>query len=177
MVTTVTNNSPQSINTSLFSLQKEIDDLRRQINQIMAKNGKDTATPENQFADKDFVNSRIDSVNSEISSIKSDIDGINTELDSKIDISSGFFDVTSGNGVAVIPSSGYSWSSFFACGVSEGHGSWIGWGKVEEDTLYWNRLDSGSADNVTVTKTSAGITFTNSGPYAIRIRGIFSPHP
>lgn len=41
MVTTVTNNSPQAINTSLFSLQKEIDDLRNQINQI---NGKDTAT-------------------------------------------------------------------------------------------------------------------------------------
>lgn len=41
MVTTVTNNSPQAINTSLFSLQKEIDDLRRQINQI---NSKDTAT-------------------------------------------------------------------------------------------------------------------------------------
>lgn len=41
MVTTVTNNSPQAINTSLFSLQKEIDDLRAQINQI---NGKDTAT-------------------------------------------------------------------------------------------------------------------------------------
>ena len=40
MVTTVTNNSPQAINTSLFSLQKEIDDLRRQINQI---NNKDTA--------------------------------------------------------------------------------------------------------------------------------------
>lgn len=40
MVTTVTNNSPQAINTSLFSLQKEIDDLRRQINQI---NSKDTA--------------------------------------------------------------------------------------------------------------------------------------
>lgn len=40
MVTTVTNNSPQAINTSLFSLQKEIDDLRAQINQI---NGKDTA--------------------------------------------------------------------------------------------------------------------------------------
>ena len=41
MVTTVTNNSPQAINTSLFSLQKEIDDLRRQINQI---NSKDTAS-------------------------------------------------------------------------------------------------------------------------------------
>lgn len=40
MVTTVTNNSPQAINTSLFSLQKEIDDLRRQINQI---NSKDTS--------------------------------------------------------------------------------------------------------------------------------------
>ena len=38
MVTTVTNNSPQAINTSLFSLQKEIDDLRRQINQINNKN-------------------------------------------------------------------------------------------------------------------------------------------
>ena len=38
MVTTVTNNSPQAINTSLFSLQKEIDDLRRQINQINSKN-------------------------------------------------------------------------------------------------------------------------------------------
>ena len=41
MVTTVTNNSPQAINTSLFSLQKEIDELRSQINQI---NGKNTAT-------------------------------------------------------------------------------------------------------------------------------------
>lgn len=41
MVTTVTNNSPQAINTSLFSLQKEIDDLRSQINQI---NGKNTTT-------------------------------------------------------------------------------------------------------------------------------------
>lgn len=40
---TVTNNSPQAINTSLFSLQKEIDDLRRQINQINNKNGTDTA--------------------------------------------------------------------------------------------------------------------------------------
>lgn len=38
MVTTVTNNSPQAINTSLFSLQKEIDDLRRQIDQINNKN-------------------------------------------------------------------------------------------------------------------------------------------
>ena len=37
MVTTVTNNSPQAINTSLFSLQKEIDDLRRQINQMKTK--------------------------------------------------------------------------------------------------------------------------------------------
>lgn len=81
MVTTVTNNSPQAINTSLFSLQKEIDDLRRQINQINNKNAAepeiakglvsddtpdmsvdeikklipDTATPENQLADKDFV--------------------------------------------------------------------------------------------------------------------------
>ena len=44
MVTTVTNNSPQAINTSLFSLQEEIDDLRRQINQLNNKNGKDTAT-------------------------------------------------------------------------------------------------------------------------------------
>ena len=41
MVTTVTNNSPQAINTSLFSLQKEIDELQSQINQI---NGRDTAT-------------------------------------------------------------------------------------------------------------------------------------
>lgn len=85
MVTTVTNNSPQAINTSLFSLQKEIDDLRRQINQINGKDTAsepakglvssdvpdtsldainqlipDTATPENQLADKDFVNSLID---------------------------------------------------------------------------------------------------------------------
>ena len=44
MVTTVTNNSPQAINTSLFSLQKEIDELRSQINQINGKNSKDTAT-------------------------------------------------------------------------------------------------------------------------------------
>ena len=43
MVTTVTNNSPQAINTSLFSLQKEIDDLRRQINQLKVK---DTAESE-----------------------------------------------------------------------------------------------------------------------------------
>lgn len=41
MVTTVTDNSPQAINTSLFSLQKEIDELQSQINQI---NGRDTAT-------------------------------------------------------------------------------------------------------------------------------------
>lgn len=41
MVTTVTNNSPQAINTSLFSLQKEIDDLQGQINQTKTK---DTAT-------------------------------------------------------------------------------------------------------------------------------------
>ena len=45
MVTTVTNNSPQAINTSLFSLQKEIDDLRRQINQI-----KDKDTAESELA-------------------------------------------------------------------------------------------------------------------------------
>lgn len=63
MVTTVTNNSTQAINTSLFSLQKEIDDLRNQINQI---NGKGTATPENQLADKGFVNSEISSVKSEL---------------------------------------------------------------------------------------------------------------
>lgn len=43
MVTTVTNNSPQAINTSLFSLQKEIDDLRRQINQINNKNAAELA--------------------------------------------------------------------------------------------------------------------------------------
>ena len=43
MVTTVTSNSPQAINTSLFSLQKEIDDLRRQISQI---NNKDTTESE-----------------------------------------------------------------------------------------------------------------------------------
>ena len=43
MVTTVTNNSPQAINTSLFSLQKEIDDLRRQINQLKAKDTAETA--------------------------------------------------------------------------------------------------------------------------------------
>ena len=35
MVTTVTNNSPQAINTSLFSLQKEIDDLVGNINAIL----------------------------------------------------------------------------------------------------------------------------------------------
>lgn len=43
MVTTVRDNSPQSINTSLFSLQKEIDDLRRQINQINNKNAAELA--------------------------------------------------------------------------------------------------------------------------------------
>ena len=93
MVTTVTNNSPQAINTSLFSLQKEIDDLRRQINQINSKNVAaeselakglvsddtpdmsvdeikklipDTATPENQLADKDFVNSSIPTETSQL---------------------------------------------------------------------------------------------------------------
>ena len=93
MVTTVTNNSPQAINTSLFSLQKEIDDLRRQINQINSKNTAaeselakglvsddtpdmsvdeikklipDTATPENQLADKDFVNSSIPTKTSQL---------------------------------------------------------------------------------------------------------------
>lgn len=93
MVTTVTNNSPQAINTSLFSLQKEIDDLRRQINQINNKNAAseselakglvpddtpdmsvdeikklipDTATPENQLADKDFVNSSIPTETSQL---------------------------------------------------------------------------------------------------------------
>lgn len=115
MVTTVRDNSPQSINTSLFSLQKEIDELRAQINQINSKgtaklakglvpggkagqvytsNGSgspswqdakgekgdmpdvsnlatkasveaikelipDTATPENQLADKNFVKSEL----------------------------------------------------------------------------------------------------------------------
>lgn len=91
MVTTVTNNSPQAINTSLFSLQKEIDDLRRQINQINSKDTAaelakglvpddtpdmsvdeikklipDTATPENQLADKDFVNSSIPTKTSQL---------------------------------------------------------------------------------------------------------------
>lgn len=90
MVTTVTNNSPQAINTSLFSLQKEIDDLRRQINQIKAEDTTetakglvpddtpdmsvdeikklipDTATPENQLADKDFVNSSIPTKTSQL---------------------------------------------------------------------------------------------------------------
>ena len=37
MVTTVRDNSPQSINTSLFSLQKEIDELRRQIDRLNAE--------------------------------------------------------------------------------------------------------------------------------------------
>ena len=41
MVTTVRDNSPQSINTSLFSLQEEINDLRRQISQMTTK---DTTT-------------------------------------------------------------------------------------------------------------------------------------
>lgn len=92
MVTTVTNNSPQAINTSLFSLQKEIDDLRRQIDQLKAKDTAepeiakglvpddtpdmsvdeikklipDTATPENQLADKDFVNSSIPTETSQL---------------------------------------------------------------------------------------------------------------
>ena len=43
MLTTVTNNSPQAINTSLFFLQKEIDDLRRQINQLKDKDTAETA--------------------------------------------------------------------------------------------------------------------------------------
>lgn len=208
MVTTVTNNSPQAINTSLFSLQKEIDDLRRQINQINNKNTAELA--------KGLVpggkEGQVYTSNGSDSPSWQDVKGEKGEKGDKGDqgpqgergpvgpqgpkgdkgdkgdqgpqgpqgpqgIPSGFFDVTSGNGVAVIPSSGSSWSSFFACGVSGGYGSWIGWGRVEKDILYWNRLDSDSADNVTVTKTSAGITFTNSGPYNIRIRGIFSPHP
>lgn len=37
MVTTVRDNSPQSINTSLFSLQKEIDELKRQIDRLTAE--------------------------------------------------------------------------------------------------------------------------------------------
>ena len=37
MVTTVRDNSPQSINTSLFSLQKEIDELKRQIDKLNAE--------------------------------------------------------------------------------------------------------------------------------------------
>lgn len=37
MVTTVRDNSPQSINTSLFSLQKEIDELKRQIDRMNAE--------------------------------------------------------------------------------------------------------------------------------------------
>ena len=184
MVTTVTNNSIQAINTSLFSLQKEIDELRSLINQINGKdtateselakglvpggkagqvytsNGNnspswqdvkgekgdqgpqgpqgiqgiqgevgpqgpagpqgpkgdkgdmpdvsdlatkasveairelipDTATPENQLADKDFVNSeissvngKINSVNSKVDSVKSDINSVKSELGGKAD--------------------------------------------------------------------------------------------
>ena len=105
MVTTVTNNSPQAINTSLFSLQEEIDDLRRQISQMKTKDTTaeselskrsvssdvpdtsldaikqlipDTATPENQLADKDFVNGEISSVKSELGG-KADITHTHTK--------------------------------------------------------------------------------------------------
>lgn len=123
MVTTVTNNSPQAINTSLFSLQKEIDDLRRQINQINNKNAAaesepakrsvssdvpdtsldaikqlipDTATPENQLADKDFVRSEVNTVDSKINSINSEVNTVKSELGGKASVDQVILKETSG---------------------------------------------------------------------------------
>ena len=51
MVTTVTDNTPKSINTSLFSLEKEINELKRQLNELKATHTKDQKEVTEQTAE------------------------------------------------------------------------------------------------------------------------------